>query len=120
LFQLVLQVLLEILDFLGVHGEFVYSGLQSRGLSLELRSFLLFLEHNRLQLLATVIELATLIFQDLSLLGHLDNCSFNHIDFVAKKFLRLQLLLGKLALEGGDSTLVAHVVLNDRLPHRVK
>jgi hypothetical protein len=94
--------------------------LQCRALSLELGGFLLFFEHNRLQLLAIVIELATLIFQDLSFLVHLDNCSFDHIDFVAKKFLRLQLLLSELALQGGHSTLVAHMVLNYRLPHGVK
>ena len=120
LFQLVLEVLLKILDFLNVHGQFAYAVFQSRALPLEQRGFLLFVEHNRLQFLATVIELAALILQDLSSLVHLHNSSFDHSDFVAKLFLRLQLLLSKLALQGGDSPLVAHLVLNNRRPHRVK
>jgi hypothetical protein len=108
----VLEVLLKILDFFDVHGKFIYSILQSRGLSLELLGFLLFFYHDRLQFFATVVELTTFIFHDLSFFVHLNNCGFDHIDFVAKNLLRFHFLLGELVLEGGHSTLVAHMVLN--------
>ena len=120
LLQLELQALLEGADFLEVHRQLAEFGLQGRGLALQLLGFVLFLEHHLLQLLAVVVQLATLVLEGLRLLGDLDDGRFDDGDLVAEELLRLLLLLGELALQRCHAALVAHVVGHNRLAHRVK
>ena len=75
---------------------------------------------NLLQLLPVVVQLATLVFQGLSLLLDLDDGGFDHVYFVTEEFLRLHFLLSKLSLQRCHPALVTHLVLDHGSPHGVK
>ena len=120
LFELVLQALLETVDFLQVDLQLRALRLQRRRLPLQLPRFPLHLEHDLLQLAAVVVELAALALEGMRFLADLDDGGLEGTDFVAEQPLRLLLLLGKLTLERRHSPLVAQVILDNRPSHGVK